>query len=398
MRRSTLLLLTLIALIFAIPAMPVNNAAAATIPVDIVLDADIGVDDAAAIAYLLSSRQANVIGITTVAGNTTVENSANNALLLLEVAGRTNIPVVIGANAPLVLPPSQQGMFVHGPDGLWFAGMSSPHDLSGLRTDAPEFLRDSAVSHPGATLLALGPLTNIARAIQLYPGEMALYSRIVWSGGARAVQGDGNTPVSTFNSWYDPDAAQIVLNSGLPLMMVTADAGRTVTIGEQQVKRLAQRGTPLGQFLAPILTAYATAVNQSVESSESSNSQFMAATENRDNRQQNHFTIPLYDPTAAVLAIRPELGTAQSALVVVQTPDGVTRGQTVMGLTIPERIQMIADDTELSAIAVQAFSDPNFDLTAVMGNILARQPDNASVVLDVNSTSIVRVFLNALMR
>ena len=395
MRRSTLLLLTLIAFVFVIPAMPVSNVVAANTTVNIVLDADIGVDDAAAVAYLLSLRQANIIGITTVAGNTTVENSANNALLLLEVAGRTNIPVVIGANAPLVLPPSMQGMFVHGPDGLWFAGMSSPHDLSGLRTDAPEFLRDSAVAHPGATLLALGPLTNIARAIQLYPSEMALYSRIVWSGGAHVVQGDGNTPVGTFNSWYDPDAAQIVLSSGLPIVMVTADAGRTVTITDQQVKRLAKNGTPLGKFLAPILTAYATAVGQPVEPS---NNKFMAATENRDHRQKSQYIIPLYDPTAAVLAMRPDLGTVQSALVFVQTQDGVTRGQTVMGLTVPERVSMIADDAELSAIAVQAFSDPNFDLNVVMGNILARQPDNANVVLSVDSASIVRAFLNTLVR
>jgi purine nucleosidase len=273
--------------------------------------------------------------------------------------------------------------------------MSNPHDLSGLRTDAPEFLRDSAVSHPGATLLALGPLTNIARAIQLYPVEMALYSRIVWSGGAHVVQGDGNTPVSTFNSWYDPDATQIVLNSGLPLVMVTADAGRTVTINEQQVNRLAKRGTPLGQFLAPILTAYASAVNQSVEPAAS---QFTAAKENRDHKHKSQYTIPLYDPTAAVLAIRPDLGTAQSALVYVQTPDGVTRGQTVMGLTIPERMSMIADDAELSAIALQVFTDPNFDMNAAMGDILSRQPDNAGVVLDVNSAAIVRIFMNALVR
>ncbi len=395
MRRSTVLILSLIALVFAAPVMAVRNVAAANTPVDVVMDADIGVDDAAAIAYLLSSRQANVIGITTVAGNTTVENSANNALLLLEVAGRTDVPVVIGAGAPLVLPPSQQGMFVHGPDGLWFAGMSNPHDLSGLRTDAPEFLRDSAVAHPGATLLALGPLTNIAQAIQLYPGEMALYSRIVWSGGAHVVQGDGNTPVSTFNSWYDPDATQIVLNSGLPLVMVTADAGRTVTISEQQVKRLEKYGTPLGKFLAPILTAYASAVNQSVEPAAS---QFMAAKENRNHKYKSQYTIPLYDPAAAVLAIRPDLGTAQSALVFVQTPDGFTRGQTVMGLTIPERMSMIADDAELSAIAVQAFTDPNFDMNAAIGDILSRQPDNASVVLDVKSASIVRLFMNTLVR
>jgi len=387
--------LTLSVLFFSVFSQPIDRVTAKAAPVNIVIDADTGVDDAAAIAYLLSSPQANILGITAVAGNTTVENAANNDLLLLDVAHRTSIPVVIGASAPLVLPASLQGMFVHGPDGLWYAGMSSPHDLSGLRTDAPEFLRDTAVAHPGATLLALGPLTNIAHAIQLYPSQMALYGQIIWMGGAHVVQGDGNTPVSVFNPWFDPDAAQVVLSSGLPLVMVTADAGRTVTIGDQQIKSMTQRGTALGKFLAPILTAYATATGQTVDSS---TNKFMSAHDNRDGRRRNTFTIPLYDPTAAVLALHPELGTQQSSLVMVQTPDGVTRGQTVIGLTVSEKVLMIAPDSELSNIATQAFSDPNFDLTTTIGNILARQPDNANVILTVRSDAIQRSIMDALVR
>lgn len=397
MYRRSILLFALTILLLSAFAIPTEKVVAVTSSVDIVIDADTGVDDAAAIAYILSSSQANVLGITAVAGNTAVENAANNALILLDVAGRTDIPVVIGASAPLVLPASQQGMFVHGPDGLWFTGYSSPHDLSGLRTDAPEFLRDSAIAHPGATLLALGPLTNIANAIQLYPSEMALYGQIIWMGGARVVQGDGNTPVSVFNPWYDPDAAEIVLNSGLPLVMVTADAARTVSITEQQINRMASRGTPLGKFLAPILTAYASATSQSTSTSTNANQQFMAASENREGHRRSQFTIPLYDPTAAVLALHPEWGTSQSSLVVVQTQDGVARGQTVIGLTTADRVQMIATDAELSNIAVQAFSDPGFDLGTAIGNILAQRPDNANVILSVKSTSIQRAFLSVLM-
>ena len=138
-----------------------------------IIDADIGVDDAAAIAYLLDDpSQVEILGITTVAGNTTVENSASNALTLLETADRTDIPVIVGAAAPLVLPASHQGMFVHGPDGLWFTGFQFPQDISGLSTDATGFLCDNAAAD--VTLLALGPLTNLANAVQSCPDEMKL--------------------------------------------------------------------------------------------------------------------------------------------------------------------------------------------------------------------------------
>jgi inosine-uridine nucleoside N-ribohydrolase len=392
----------LAALIAFAPFQPMVSAAAN--PVKIVIDADTGVDDAAAIAYLLSQNtsQVNILGITAVAGNTSVENAANNALILLDVAQRTDIPVVIGASGPLNLPASHQGQYVHGPDGLWFVGYSFPHDLSTLPTDAPAFLRDQAVANPGATLLALGPLTNIARAVQQYPSEMALYSRVIWVGGAKVVQpGDGNTPVSVFNPWFDPEAAQMVLDSGLPMIMVTTDAARTVTVTERDIDKLSRRGTALGKFIAPILQAYSDAINQSANQS-TSTERFTASGSNRNGHRNNHanrITIPLFDPAAAVLALKPEWATQQlSSLVFVQTPDGVARGQTIIGLSLTDRIQMLGSDAELSFIADQVFSDPNFDVNAAIFAILSRKADNAQTVLAVRSDKIAEAWLNALTR
>lgn len=401
-RRAVLLSFSLILMLAANFAPVQTVAVAAANPVQVVIDADTGVDDAAAIAYLLSlPNQVSILGITAVAGNTSVENAANNALILLDTAQRTDIPVVVGAAGPLVLPASHQGQYTHGPDGLWFMGYNFPHDLSGLSHDAPAFLRDQAVAHPGATLLALGPLTNIAQAVQMYPSEMALYSRVLWMGGAKVVQpGDGNTPVSVFNPWFDPDAAQIVLNSGLPITMVTTDAARTVTITEREIDRLARRGNALGQLLAPVLQAYSDSVNQSTDQA-TSTERFTASASNRTGNRTNHanrVTIPLFDPTVAALVFKPEWGTAQSGLVFVQTPDGVTRGQTIIGLTISDRLQMLASDAELSAIADAVFSDPNFDLNAALFGILSRQPDNAQVILTVKADRISDNFMKALTR
>ena len=336
----------------------------------IIVDADPGVDDAAAIAYLLNSPEANILGITTVTGNTSAENGANNVLILLDAAKRTDIPVVIGAAAPLVVPASHQGMFVHGPDGLWGVGYQNPHDLSKLSRDAAGFL--CAHAKADVTLIALGPLTNIARAIQACPTKMPLY-KILWLGGAKSVDGEGNTAVSVFNPWFDPDAANIVLQSGVQLTMITTDAARDVTLDPDVFDQLAKHGNALGKIVAGPLQMYASVVE----------------TQNRFGKPR----VALFDPTAVVVALHPDYITdQQSGLVVIDPATGFrTRGQTIVALTMGEKLSTIANDAELSGLADQAMSNPNFDLYGALGGILYRQPDNAQVVMGVGT---VRVKLN----
>ncbi len=343
-----------------------------------VIDADTGVDDAAAIAYLLTrSDLVNILGITAVAGNTTVENAANNALILLDTAQRTDIPVVVGASGPLTLAPSLQGMFVHGPDGFWFTSYGfARHDLSTLSHDAAGFLCSKAAA--GVTLLALGPVTNIAHAVQTCPEQMKLY-KIIWMGGGKAVDGEGNTPVSVFNPWYDPDAADIVLHAGLTLTMVTSDAARTATIDPTIFDKIAARGNALGKLIAPSLKQYA--------------SLFAKPT-----GRHGKLRVAMYDPATAVLAAHPDWITSQTGLVMIQTADGVARGQTIFGFSLGEHVSMLASDAELSAIAIQAYSDPNFDQFAALGPILARQPDNAQVVLTLDANQIMKEWLTGVTK
>jgi purine nucleosidase len=336
----------------------------------IIIDTDPGVDDAAAIAYLLNSPEANILGITTVAGNTSAANGANNVLILLETAKRTNIPVVIGAETPLVVPASHQGMFVHGPDGLWGLGYQFPHDLSGLSSDAAGFLCSKAAAD--VTLIALGPLTNIAHAVQACPEKMPLY-KILWLGGAKSVAGEGNTAVSVFNPWFDPDATDVVLQSGVQLTMITTDAARAVTLDPDVFNQFTRRGTALGKLLVAPLQMYASVVQ----------------TQNRFGKPR----VALFDPTAVVVALHPDYITdQQSGLVVIDPAAGFrTRGQTIVALTMGEKLSTIADDATLSGLADQAMSDPTFDLYAALGGILYSQPDNAQVVMSVGT---LRVKLN----
>jgi inosine-uridine nucleoside N-ribohydrolase len=359
-----------------VPAVQAKNPPPAK--VSIVIDADTGVDDAAAISYLLTrSDLVNILGITAVAGNTSVENAANNALILLDTAQRTDIPVVVGAAGPLVLPASLQGMFVHGPDGFWFTSYAfPPHDLSALSHDAAGFLCSKAQT--GVTLLALGPLTNVANAVQACPAKMKLY-KIIWLGGAKSANGEGNTPVSVFNPWFDPDAAQIVLQSGVSMTMVTTDAARTVTIDPAIFDKIAQNGNALGKLIAPALKQYA--------------SLFAAPT-----GRHGKLRVALYDPTAAVLAVHPDWATPQTSLVTVQTQDGIARGQTIFAFTMGEHLSTLASDAELSAIAVQVYSDPNFDLNAALGAILYRQPDNSQTILTVDANKIVKEWLTGVTK
>jgi inosine-uridine nucleoside N-ribohydrolase len=401
MKKKVFLLLCVFALIASGSISTVALAAPQSPRVALVIDADIGVDDAAAVAYLLSSREANILGITAVAGNTTVENAANNALVLLDTAHRTDIPVVIGADEPLVVSASHQGMFVHGPDGLWGVGYEHPHDLSTLSHDAAGFLCSKAQT--SVTLLALGPLTNIAHAVQACPAQMRLY-KIIWLGGAKSVAGEGNTAVSVFNPWFDPDAVDVVLKAGLQLTMVTTDAAMDVTVNPDVFTMLANHGNALGKLVAGPLQMYASVVqtggsSQANTVGESRSSRMYAML----SRAHSHFSGPrvaLFDPTAAVLALHPDFITnQQSGLVVVDLAASFwTRGQTVVALSMQEKISTIADDTELSSLADQALADQNFDLYAALGAILARQPDNAQVVMTVNALKVQQTWLKALIR
>jgi pyrimidine-specific ribonucleoside hydrolase len=338
--------------------------------VRLLVDTDPGVDDAVALAWLFGQRRVEVLGVVSVAGNTSVWNTTNNAITILEKLGRSDVPVVMGAAAPLVQPLSKTSYFIHGPDGLWFLGLQNPHDLTSVPRNAPAYYCATVAATPGLRLLALGPLTNIAQAVQLCPATMATVSQLVILGGAKF--GGNKTPVAEFNFWQDPEAAAIVLNAGMPTSLVLLDAFTQTSITQKDLDKLFAKASPIVQFLAPAIQQYA------------------------DVQIANTGRAGLPDAVAAVLALRPAEGSQQGALVRVVLEPGLARGQSVVGLAPSERIAMVADDSELSALADLAFAyppDPNFNLQWALGAILMRAPENAQAVMSVPSSLLAKTVL-----
>lgn len=370
----------LLSLSFSIAASTADTASSPS-PIPLFVDTDLGVDDAVAIAWLLNNRSANILGFSTVAGNTTVENATANLLTLLASANRLDLPVTLGSAAPLEFPTTRIGAFVHGPDGLWFN--QQPYDLTQIPTDAPAVIAAAARAHPDLTLIALGPLTNIARAVQQFPADLA-HRRLIALAGA---QKTGNTtPVAEFNSYVDPHALDIVLGSDLDVTLITCEAFVQLQVDSVLFpRRLSQRGGRSGQLLAAALSPYLQFHTGRAERPQ------------RDATRQRQRTVAIPDAAAVIYALHPELGRRTSALVQVMTVDNLSRGQTIIGTELTARIPMIANDAELSALADQAFL-PDFDLNAALMGILQRQPDNAHVVLDIDGRAMRRMLERGLTR
>ncbi len=203
--------------------------------IPIVIDCDPGHDDAIAILLALASPEVEVRGITTVAGNQTLEKTTRNALKVLELAGRTDIPVAVGADRPLRRE-LQTAANVHGESGLDGPDLPEP-TTKPVETAAADFLAE--LIEPGVVLVPTGPLTNVALLLERHPDVMNRLERIVWMGGAIA---EGNvTPAAEFNAFVDPEAAAALFGSGIPVTMIGLDITHKALFDSGHAERL--RGT-----------------------------------------------------------------------------------------------------------------------------------------------------------
>ena len=221
-------------------------------PVKILIDTDPGVDDAIAILMALASPDVELLGLTTVGGNVPLGRSTRNALALLQAAGRSDIPVAKGASRPLRGRYSYAPQF-HGPGGL---SRRLPEPAKGpVAEGAVQWLYDQLTHEPGEVLLvALGPLTNLARLLWERPIALEQAKNIVVMGGA--VNTPGNiTPRAEFNVYSDPAAAEIVLASRLPVTLVDLAACRQVVISREQALGL-RSGHPLGRLTLELLQGW----------------------------------------------------------------------------------------------------------------------------------------------
>jgi len=195
----------------------------------IVIDCDPGHDDAMAILLALASPEVELIGVTTVAGNQTLDKTIHNALVTLEIAGRADIPVAAGADAPLTRT-LRTAAHVHGESGL--DGPDLPEPTAEPSNDDPaDWLQ------PGVVLVATGPLTNVARLLE----RGVAIDRIVWMGGAI---GEGNvTPAAEFNAFVDPEAAAAVFESGIEVTMIGLDVTHKALFTRAHADRLRGAGS-----------------------------------------------------------------------------------------------------------------------------------------------------------
>ena len=216
----------------------------------VVLDVDTGVDDALAILLALSSSAMDVRAITCVAGNADVDQVVANTLRVLDAASAPDIPVARGMTRPLVEPP-RPARHVHGEDGMGDLGLPRSQ-RSPVGIHAVELLRTTLASATEPiTLIPLAPLTNIAVLVRTYPELLDRIDRIVLMGGAAAV---GNaTAAAEFNVWHDPEAAAIVLDSGVPTTMYGLDVFYEPVVPVADVQALVSAADPARQLAGRLM-------------------------------------------------------------------------------------------------------------------------------------------------
>lgn len=215
----------------------------------VIIDTDPGVDDALALLLAMRSPELQIEGITPVAGNVPLELTLPNALRMVEIAGRTDIPVAAGARDPLVRR-LVTATYAHGENGLGGAVFPEPKTKP-LSQTAAEFIRETIRKYPGeVTLITIGPLTNIATAFTS-DQELARMARgLVMMGGS--LSGGNITPAAEFNIYVDPEAARIVFQSGIPITMVGLDVTRKTTLTDKHVATLEAAQNPVSQAAGKI--------------------------------------------------------------------------------------------------------------------------------------------------
>jgi purine nucleosidase len=219
----------------------------------IILDCDPGIDDALAIAFATASPEIDLVGITTVAGNVGLDKTTANALAVASFVGAPDVPVTPGSAAPLLRPALHAG-HVHGDSGLGGAVLPAPA-RSAEDGHALDYLLREAAAGPGeVTLVATGPLTNIALALRREPRLSAWVRDFVIMGGSAS---RGNvTPAAEFNIWADPEAAAIVFSAGWTVRMIGLDVTLRARATAAVTDRMGELGALGARLLLPALAQY----------------------------------------------------------------------------------------------------------------------------------------------
>ncbi|WP_113718220.1 nucleoside hydrolase [Arthrobacter dokdonensis] len=313
----------------------------------VILDVDTGIDDALALMLAVSHPDLDVRAVTCVGGNVSLEQVVANTLGILELMNAGHIPVAAGLAQPL-LEPAQDASYVHGSNGV--GGIELPAPTRGVEdVHAVELLRRTlAASTEPITIIALAPLGNIALLLTLHPEVRDKIERIVFMGGS---VGTGNATASAeFNIWHDPEAAEMVLRSGVPTTMYGLEAFYRVTVDAGRIAVLVASQNPVDRALGGLLSHLATVTADEARIPDKGSAAIGDA----------GTVCAVIDPGALVLTAAP---------VEVSLAQGPTRGQTVVDL----RTGLGAGGTETH-----------------------EQTSHIQVVLDVNGPRYATLFLDTL--
>lgn len=272
----------------------------------IIIDTDPGQDDAVAILLALASPELEVLGLTCVAGNVPLALTARNARVVCELAGRGDIKVFAGCDRPLVRP-LVTAEYVHGKTGL--DGIALPEPQMALQeTHAVDFLIETLRENPAGTitLCPLGPLTNIATAFARAPDIIPRVAQVVLMGGAYFEVGN-TTPTAEFNLYVDPQAAEIVFKSGVPLVVMPLDVTHKVLTTRARIEAFRALGTPVGHAVASWTDFF----------------------ERFDMAKYGSQGAPLHDPCVIAYLIRPDLFEGRHINVEIETQSELTMGMSV---------------------------------------------------------------------
>ena len=270
--------------------------------IPVIIDCDPGIDDAVALAQAFGCGKLDVLGVTTVAGNTTGKNTHRNARKFLSFIG-ADVEVARGADKPILRPlvtaPQVHGETVLG--GLGEPGVEDP-DASGR--SAFDLITDTLLNHPEkVTLVPVGPLTNVAIALLAKPEIKRKIEKIVLMGGA-ALEGN-RTPAAEFNIYVDPEAARIVFESGVPITMIGLDVTHKALIYPDEIEALRRFGR-IGRTVAELMDFYGNHYRKRFEGN------------------------PIHDALAVAAVFEPDIVSTRHLSVCVETSAEFTLGRTVV--------------------------------------------------------------------
>ena len=273
----------------------------------IIIDTDPGIDDTMAIFFALNSPEIEVLGLTTVYGNTSTDQGTKNALRILEIASRTDIPVYSGAAQPLETEYTGKGEFVHGHDGQGNTNLEDPVTTAATGS-AVDFLEKTIKDNPGEVILVpIGPLTNIGELFIKDPNIGKDIKEIILMGGNALVQGNAS-PSAEANIRNDPEAADIVFSADCEISMVGLDVTNQVFMDKETIDKIVNFDNPQSQHLKKIFPFY---VN------------FLSNFFNKEG-------MPTHDSSAIAYLLDRTLFKTLKFPIVVETL-GISRGKTWMG-------------------------------------------------------------------